>query len=105
MNQPNFDPPIYYNNIVRHTKLFTNLKNSIHSNSNQITFINQSHDYCVCFVDMVDSTKNTKGMICPDKIQGYYSVFLNTMSRIIRNHRGRVIKNSGDGLLYYFPMT
>jgi CheY-like chemotaxis protein/class 3 adenylate cyclase len=54
---------------------------------------------------MVDSTKNTSGMISPDKIQGFYSVFLNTMSQIIRIHRGRVIKNSGDGLLYYFPRT
>jgi len=40
-----------------------------------------------------------------DMIQGYYSIFLNTMSNIIRTHNGRVIKNSGDGLLYYFPRT
>lgn len=59
----------------------------------------------MCFVDIVDSTKNTHDLISPDKIQVFYSVFLNTMSNIIRLHRGRVIKNSGDGLLYYFPRT
>jgi CheY-like chemotaxis protein len=44
-------------------------------------------------------------MMRSDMIQGYYSIFLNTMSSIIRAHNGRVIKNSGDGLLYYFPKT
>lgn len=105
MNRPNFDSPIYYKNIVRRNEILSADKNTDRLNSNQITFINQSHDYCVCFVDMVDSTKNINDMISPDKIQGFYSVFLNTMSRIIKLHRGRVIKNSGDGLLYYFPRT
>lgn len=31
--------------------------------------------------------------------------FFLTTCQIIRLHRGRVIKNSGDGLLYYFPRT
>jgi CheY-like chemotaxis protein len=44
-------------------------------------------------------------MMRSDMIQGYYSIFLNTMSSIIRAHNGKVIKNSGDGLLYYFPKT
>lgn len=105
MNKPNLDSPIYYKNIVRRNEILPGDLNATKLNSNQITFINQSHDYCVCFIDMVDSTKNTNGMISPDKIQGFYSVFLNTMSQIIRLHRGRVIKNSGDGLLYYFPRT
>jgi len=105
LNRPNFDSPIYYKNIARRIEILPIELNTHSINSNQITFINQSHDYCVCFVDMVDSTKNTNGMISPDKIQGFYSVFLNTMSQIIRQHRGRVIKNSGDGLLYYFPRT
>ena len=60
---------------------------------------------CVCFVDIVDSTKNTCDINGSDKIQRYYSIFLNTMSSIIKNHNGKVIKNSGDGLLYYFPKT
>jgi len=56
-------------------------------------------------VDIVDSTRNTIEISDPDKIRDYYSVFLNTMATIIRNHTGRVVKNSGDSLLYYFPRT
>jgi two-component system response regulator ChvI len=72
---------------------------------NQITFINCTHRYCVCFVDIIDSTNNTNDMTHSDQIQQYYSIFLNSMSNIIRAHNGKVIKNSGDGLLYYFPRT
>lgn len=71
----------------------------------QISFFNYSNDCCTCFVDIVDSTKNTNKIINSDSIRDYYSLFLNTMSSIIKNHNGKVIKNSGDSLLYYFPRT
>jgi len=31
--------------------------------------------------------------------------FLNSVSEIIKNYNGRVIKNIGDCLLFYFPKT
>ncbi len=71
----------------------------------QVTFINYTHRYCVCIIDIVDSTMNTKEIIGSEKIRGYYSIFLNTMATIIKDHNGKVIKNSGDNLLYYFPKT
>lgn len=71
----------------------------------QISFINCSNDYCVCFIDIVDSTINTNKIIESERIRDYYSLFLNTMSSIIKSYQGRVIKNSGDSLLYYFPNT
>ena len=71
----------------------------------QVTFINYTHRYCVCIIDIVDSTMNTREIIGSDKIRGYYSIFLNTMATIIKDHNGKVIKNSGDNLLYYFPKT
>lgn len=74
-------------------------------NNEQITFINYSHSYCICFVDIVSSTKNICGMTESNKIQEYYSVFLNTMGSIIKSYNGRAVKNAGDGLLYYFPRT
>jgi class 3 adenylate cyclase len=37
------------------------------------------------------------------KIRKYYSIFLNTMASIIKQHNGKVIKNAGDSLIYYFP--
>ena len=72
---------------------------------NQITFVNFSNNYCVCMIDIIDSTNNTYDILESKKIKQYYSVFLNTMTSIIIRHGGKVIKNAGDNLLYYFPST
>lgn len=85
-----------------------NLQDSINNsirNDEQITFINYTRHYCICFVDIVDSTKTACKITEPDKIRQYYSVFLNSMASIIKRHNGKTIKNSGDSLLYYFPRT
>ena len=79
--------------------------NNSNSYDEQVTFINYTHRYCVCIIDIVDSTMNTREIIGSEKIRGYYSIFLNTMATIIKDHNGKVIKNSGDNLLYYFPKT
>ena len=85
--------------------ILSSTSNKVNYNEEQITFINFSHNYCVCFIDVVDSTKITAEINESSKIQEFYSVFLNTMASIIKNHKGRAIKNVGDGLLYYFPRT
>ena len=72
---------------------------------NQITFVNFSNNYCICIIDIIDSTNNTYEILESKKIKQYYSVFLNTMTSIIERHGGKVIKNAGDNLLYYFPRT
>jgi CheY-like chemotaxis protein len=79
--------------------------NDSNSYDEQITFMNYTHRYCVCIIDIVNSTMNTREIIGSEKIRGYYSIFLNTMATIIKDHNGKVIKNSGDNLLYYFPKT
>ena len=75
------------------------------SRDNEITFVNYSNDYCVCIIDIINSTDNTREIVESKKIKQYYSVFLNTMTSIIKHHNGKVVKNSGDSLLYYFPRT
>lgn len=74
---------------------------------NQITFINYaSQYYCICIIDIIDSTKITQQLLADsNKIRNYYSIFLNTMASIINNYDGKVIKNAGDCLIYYFPKT
>lgn len=67
-----------------------------------VEFSRQSQSYCVGCVDMVNSTK-ISASISPQKLSGYYEVFLNSMSKIIGKFGGQVIKNVGDCLLYYFP--
>jgi CheY-like chemotaxis protein len=39
------------------------------------------------------------------EIRKYYSLFYNTMASIIRHYGGKVIKNVGDMILFYFPKT
>jgi len=67
-----------------------------------VTFSGKEISVIVGIVDMVDSTK-----ICaklgPAKASTYYQVFINSMSKILSQYGGVVIKNIGDCLLYYFP--
>src|SRR5919202_868474 len=72
----------------------------------EISFLDGSDSYCVCFIDMIGSTKIISQISTfPDKIRKYYSVFLNSMSAIIKKHGGVIIKNVGDSLIFYFPKT
>jgi class 3 adenylate cyclase len=69
-----------------------------------LQFLQSSRDYCVCVVDIVNSTQVT--MSLPhEKIGKYYGLFLNTMAEIATKHGAVVVKNVGDSLLYYFPKT
>ncbi len=67
-----------------------------------VTFSGKEISVVVGIVDMVNSTK-----ICaklgPAKASTYYQVFINSMSKILSQYGGVVIKNIGDCLLYYFP--
>jgi two-component system, OmpR family, response regulator ChvI len=72
----------------------------------EISFLNESDSYCVCFIDMIGSTKVISQIATvPDKIRKYYSIFLNSMSAIIKKYGGIIIKNIGDSLIFYFPKT
>jgi two-component system, OmpR family, response regulator ChvI len=72
----------------------------------EISFLNKSDSYCVCFIDMIGSTKViSQFATVPEKIRKYYSIFLNSMSGIIKRYGGTIIKNIGDSLVFYFPTT
>ena len=38
-------------------------------------------------------------------IRKYYSTFINSTSEVVKSYSGKVIKNIGDCLLFYFPKT
>jgi CheY-like chemotaxis protein len=71
----------------------------------EISFLSNSNSYCVCFIDMIDSTKIIAQIAIPDKVRKYYSIFLNSMSALIKKFGGSIIKNLGDSLVFYFPKT
>ena len=73
--------------------------------SDEISFFEHSQNYCVCYVDISESTKTTATIKDSQKIRDYYSTFLNSMAAIISEFHGRIIKSTGDGILYYFPNT
>lgn len=56
---------------------------------------------CVCFIDIVDSTRTTSNLDNPQKIRKYYSIFLNSMAAIARGGGAKIIKNIGDSLVFY----
>lgn len=73
--------------------------------SKQIRFSGDSIKSCIVFIDLVDSTKNTITMDNLEHIRIYYSKFINSVSKVVKNYGGKVIKNIGDCLLVYFPKT
>jgi CheY-like chemotaxis protein len=73
--------------------------------SKGIRFSGDSIKSCVGFIDLVDSTKNTITMEDLDYIRKYYSTFINSVSSIVKSSNGKIVKNIGDCLLFYFPKT
>ena len=73
--------------------------------SKGIRFSGNSIKSCVGFIDLVDSTKNTIRMDNLDYIRKYYSTFINSISESVKSYSGKVIKNIGDCVLFYFPKT
>ena len=73
--------------------------------SKWIRFSGNSIKSCVGFIDLVDSTKNIATMNNLENIRKYYSTFINSVSEIVKSYNGKIIKNIGDCLLFYFPKT
>jgi class 3 adenylate cyclase len=67
-----------------------------------VAFSGLAKNYCIGIVDMVSSTKISAEMNEFEWCR-YYEIFLNSMAKILPRFGGKVIKNQGDSLLYYFP--
>jgi two-component system, OmpR family, response regulator ChvI len=76
---------------------------SIFDLTKEVSFLDHSQNYCVCFVDMVNSTKATAEISNRQKIGQYYSIFINTMAVLAKNYGAKIVKNAGDALIFYFP--
>ena len=71
----------------------------------EIRFSGDSIKSCVCYIDLVDSTKNIIKMEGLENIRKYYSIFINSITETVKSYRGKIVKNIGDCLLFYFPNT
>lgn len=70
----------------------------------EVSFSGNAQDLCVCYVDMMNSTR-TAATLDQANIAPYYSEFLNSMSTIIKNFGAEIVKTAGDAVIYYFPQT
>jgi two-component system, OmpR family, response regulator ChvI len=70
-----------------------------------IIFQGISSDFCVCMLDIVNSTAITSSLDHEDKVRKFYSLFVNSVSPVIAHFGGRVLKTGGDSMIYYFPNT
>jgi class 3 adenylate cyclase len=77
---------------------------TLNTSREEITFLGQRFNYCIGFIDMMNST-NIASSLIGTEISRYYSIFLNAMATIVNNFGGKIIKNAGDALLYYFPKS
>lgn len=68
-----------------------------------LQFSDYSEKYCVCMVDMMNSTKIT-ATLTDSQTSEFYRIFLNSVALTVRNFGGIVVKNIGDALLFYFPV-
>ena len=73
--------------------------------SKDVRFSGVSIKSCVGFIDLVDSTTNIATMDNLEHIRKYYSRFINSTSEVVKSYGGKVIKNIGDCILFYFPKT
>jgi class 3 adenylate cyclase len=70
----------------------------------EVSFSGLRQNYCVCFIDLMNSTRIASNLAGAE-LDKFYSIFLNAMATIVRNFGGKIIKNAGDALIYYFPNT
>jgi two-component system, OmpR family, response regulator ChvI len=64
-----------------------------------------SENYCVCFVDLVDSTRLASRIRQSGRVQEFYSTYINSLSAIAKSYSSVNVKNTGDCLINYFPAT
>ncbi len=74
-------------------------------NEIEVSFTNNSENYCVTVVDIVGSTSIVSAISSSEKTRKFYSIFINAMANILRKYDARVIKTLGDGIISFFPKT
>ena len=70
----------------------------------EISFSGEVQKYCVCFIDIIGSTKISSDLT-PTELSRYYELFLNAIALIARNFGAKIVKNAGDALIFYFNDT
>jgi class 3 adenylate cyclase len=67
----------------------------------EIAFLGKVQECCVCFIDMIASTKISSNLSAA-QLSRYYEIFLNGIAHIVENFGAKIVKNAGDALIFYF---
>lgn len=67
----------------------------------EICFI-RSEYYCISFIKIVPLSETIQNS---DAVQKYYSIIFNMIVAIVRSFDAKIVKNVGDGFVFYFPKT
>ena len=73
--------------------------------SKDVRFSGVTIKSCVGFIVLIDSPTNIATMDHLESIRKYYSIFIKSISKIVKSYGGKVLKNIGDSILFYFPKT
>lgn len=84
--------------------LSTRTRTNWNVGTKEIYFSGEVQNYCVCFIDIIGSTKISSDLT-PAQLSKYYELFLNAIALIARNFGARIVKNAGDALIFYFSDT
>ncbi len=84
--------------------LSTRAKMNWNVGTKEISFSGEVQNYCVCFIDIIGSTKISAGL-SHTQLSRYYELFLNAIAHIARNFEAKIVKNAGDALIFYFDDT
>lgn len=66
------------------------------------TFSKHHSEFIVGIIDIVHSTETT-AILAGEKVDDFYTIFLSEISNALRSVGAKIIKNTGDGIIYYFP--
>jgi len=66
-----------------------------------LKFSQHEQNDCVGVIDMTDST-TISSKLSNEDVSKMYEIFLNFMAKIIHRHKGEVVKNIGDALMFRF---
>ncbi|HET7643104.1 MAG TPA: hypothetical protein VFK40_06320, partial [Nitrososphaeraceae archaeon] len=75
-----------------------------HSNkgSKSIKFTDDSLKCCICFITFESLVNVNSLKYDSSQIREYYSIIINSLTKIVNSKNGKIVKSLGDRLLCYF---
>jgi len=88
---------------LQESQIAINLRDEIIKQQEDILlrFSQTNEECCVCIIDIIQSTMLT-ATLSVEKTKNFYEIFINSIAEIVKKFNGRVVKNIGDSLLFYF---